>query len=215
MPEKIIDVAVGVLLRPDGTVLLGNRPADKPWPGWWELPGGKLEPGESVMRALARELHEELGIQLHTATPWVTYMHAYPTTTVRLAFCRVTGWDGEPQGLEGQLLRWVPLSDATLDNGCPWVVPGLHHMGTLHHDYAPLGLECFKDPENPVAVPAKVGDVVVFSSLTPHRTGPNMTGETRKSYILQYAPDGAMIHTHDGNIVPANDPERQFRVAPT
>ncbi len=112
MPEKIIDVAVGVLLRPDGTVLLGNRPADKPWPGWWELPGGKLEPGESVMQALARELHEELGIQIHTATPWVTYVHAYPTTTVRLAFCRVTGWDGEPQGLEGQLLRWVPLTQA-------------------------------------------------------------------------------------------------------
>jgi 8-oxo-dGTP diphosphatase len=112
MPEKIIDVAVGVLLRPDGTVLLGNRPADKPWPGWWELPGGKLEPGESVMQALARELREELGIHIHTATPWVTYVHAYPTTTVRLAFCRVTGWDGEPQGLEGQLLSWVPLSDA-------------------------------------------------------------------------------------------------------
>lgn len=112
MPEKIIDVAVGVLLRPDGTILLGNRPADKPWPGWWELPGGKLEPGESVMQALARELHEELGIQIHTATPWVTYVHAYPTTTVRLAFCRVTGWDGEPQGLEGQLLRWVPLTEA-------------------------------------------------------------------------------------------------------
>jgi 8-oxo-dGTP diphosphatase len=112
MPEKIIDVAVGVLLRPDGTVLLGNRPEDKPWPGWWELPGGKLEPGESVMQALARELHEELGIQIHTATPWVTYVHTYPTTTVRLAFCRVTGWDGEPQGLEGQLLRWVPLTQA-------------------------------------------------------------------------------------------------------
>jgi len=112
MPEKIIDVAVGVLLRPDGTVLLGNRPADKPWPGWWELPGGKLEPGESVMQALTRELQEELGIQIHTATPWVTYVHAYPTTTVRLAFCRVTGWDGEPQGLEGQLLRWVPLTEA-------------------------------------------------------------------------------------------------------
>jgi 8-oxo-dGTP diphosphatase len=112
MPEKIIDVAVGVLLRPDGTVLLGNRPEDKPWPGWWELPGGKLEPGESVMQALARELHEELGIQIHTATPWVTYVHTYPTTTVRLAFCRVTGWDGEPQGLEGQLLRWVPFTQA-------------------------------------------------------------------------------------------------------
>jgi 8-oxo-dGTP diphosphatase len=112
MPEKIIDVAVGVLLRPDGTVLLGNRPADKPWPGWWELPGGKLEPGESVLQALARELKEEIGITVTQATPWVTYVHQYPTTTVRLAFCRVTGWTGEPQGLEGQLLRWVPIDSA-------------------------------------------------------------------------------------------------------
>jgi 8-oxo-dGTP diphosphatase len=112
MPDKIIDVAVGVLLRPDGTVLLGNRPADKPWPGWWELPGGKLEPGESVLQALSRELQEEIGITVTQASPWVTYVHKYPTTTVRLAFCRVTGWTGEPQGLEGQLLRWVPVDSA-------------------------------------------------------------------------------------------------------
>lgn len=112
MPEKIIDVAVGVLLRPDGTVLLGNRPADKPWPGWWELPGGKLEPGESVFQALTRELKEEIGITVTQATPWVTYVHRYPTTTVRLAFCRVTEWTGEPQSLEGQLLRWVPIDSA-------------------------------------------------------------------------------------------------------
>ncbi len=112
MPDKIIDVAVGVLLRPDGTVLLGNRPADKPWPGWWELPGGKLEPGESVLQALTRELQEEIGITVTEATPWVTYVHKYPTTTVRLAFCRVTGWTGEPQSLEGQLLRWVPIDTA-------------------------------------------------------------------------------------------------------
>lgn len=112
MPEKIIDVAVGVLLRPDGTVLLGNRPADKPWPGWWELPGGKLEPGESVLQALSRELQEEIDITVTQATPWITYVHTYPTTTVRLAFCRVTGWTGEPRGLEGQALRWVQIAEA-------------------------------------------------------------------------------------------------------
>lgn len=112
MPDKIIDVAVGVLLRDDGTVLLGNRPADKPWPGWWELPGGKLEPGESVMQALKRELKEEIDIEMTEATPWVTYVHKYPTTTVRLAFCRVTGWTGEPRGLENQQLQWVDLKHA-------------------------------------------------------------------------------------------------------
>ena len=112
MPEKIIDVAVGVLLRPDGTVLLGNRPADKPWPGWWELPGGKLEPGETVLQALKRELKEEIDIEMTEATPWVTYVHKYPTTTVRLAFCRVTAWKGEPRGLENQQLQWVDLKHA-------------------------------------------------------------------------------------------------------
>ena len=114
MHDRIIDVAVGVILRPDGTVLLGNRPADKPWPGWWELPGGKLEPGETVMQALVRELREEIGITVTVAYPWVTYVHKYPTTTVRLAFCRVTGWEGEPKSLENQALRWVDIKTAHL-----------------------------------------------------------------------------------------------------
>ena len=87
-------------------------------------------------------------------------------------------------------------------------------MGTLHHEYGRLGLECLKDPKDTVAVPARVGDIVVFSSLTPHRTGPNLTGDTRKSYILQYAPDEATVHRHDGSKVAANDPERQFYVDP-
>lgn len=109
MPERqrIIDVAVGVILRPDGMVLLGDRPADKPWPGWWEMPGGKIEPGESVLDALKRELLEELGIEVTASRPWVTYIHHYPATTVRLAFCQVTAWRGEPTGREGQHLSWA------------------------------------------------------------------------------------------------------------
>lgn len=113
MPDAIVDVAVGVLLTRNHQVLLGDRPSGKPWAGWWELPGGKLEPGESVMQALARELNEELDIKITAATPWVTYVHHYPTTTVRLHFCRVTAWDGEPQGLEGQQLKWVDVTAAT------------------------------------------------------------------------------------------------------
>ena len=112
MSEKIIDVAAGLILRADGKLLLGQRPEGKPWAGWWELPGGKLEPGETVLQALARELDEELGIQVTQACPWVTYVHAYPHTTVRLAFCHVTGWTGEPQGRENQQLRWVDPAHA-------------------------------------------------------------------------------------------------------
>lgn len=112
MSDKIIDVAAGLILRPDGQLLLGQRPEGKPWSGWWELPGGKLEPGETVLQALARELEEEIGIRVTEARPWVTYVHVYPHTTVRLAFCHVTGWDGEPRGLENQRLQWVDPAHA-------------------------------------------------------------------------------------------------------
>lgn len=104
---KYLEVAAGVLIDARGRVLLGNRPEGKPYAGWWELPGGKIEPGESALQALARELDEELGIRVTEATPWVTHVHAYTHATVRLAFCRVTGWEGEPTGREGQRLTWA------------------------------------------------------------------------------------------------------------
>lgn len=113
MSEDIVDVAVGVITNAHEEVLLGSRPEGKPWSGWWEMPGGKLEPGESVTDALRRELNEELGIDITAVTPWVTYVHRYPTTTVRLHFCRVTEWTGTPSGLEKQDLKWVPISRAT------------------------------------------------------------------------------------------------------
>jgi 8-oxo-dGTP diphosphatase len=113
-PDKkpFIDVAAGLILRSDGALLLGQRPADKPWPGWWELPGGKLEPGETALQALARELKEELDIDVTHATPWVTYVHEYPKNIVRLAFCKVTGWAGEPRCMENQQLAWVNPNEA-------------------------------------------------------------------------------------------------------
>ena len=60
--RKVVDVAVGVLIRPNGDFLLTSRPAGKVYEGYWEFPGGKLEAGESVSQALHRELHEEIGI---------------------------------------------------------------------------------------------------------------------------------------------------------
>jgi len=120
------------------------------------------------------------------------------------------------------LTCWVSLTDASEENGCPWVVPGLHREGTLAHRISDLGFVCLEDPDE-VAVPAPVraGGIVIFSSLTPHATGPNQTSDIRKSYIVQFAPDGAEILPHagpDGKLdleakgQPANDPSRQFEI---
>jgi len=111
------------------------------------------------------------------------------------------------------LTCWLALTDAREDNGCPWVIPGWHRYGTLAHEPTPLGWRCVESSPLAVPVPAKAGDIVVFSSLTPHRTGPNVTREVRKSYILQYAPDGAIARSDDpGRAGPQDDPERQYRV---
>lgn len=111
------------------------------------------------------------------------------------------------------LTCWVPLVDATVDNGCPWILPGMHRGGTLVHEATPVGFQCLSDGTGAVPVEAPAGSVVVFSSLTPHRTGPNRTDAVRKSYILQYAPDGAeAIDTATGTRIRQDDPTRQFSV---
>jgi 8-oxo-dGTP diphosphatase len=103
--SKPTEVAAAVIERP-GEFLLAQRPAGKPYPGYWEFPGGKIEPGEDARAALVRELREELGIEVREATPWITRVYAYTHATVRLHFFRVTRWDGEPRPLEDQAIRW-------------------------------------------------------------------------------------------------------------
>lgn len=103
---KIIEVSAAVLQRPDGSFLLARRPPGKIWAGYWEFPGGKIEHRETPRHALARELHEELGIEVVTAYPWVTRVFAYPHATVRLNFFRVTEWRGELHPHEGQDFAW-------------------------------------------------------------------------------------------------------------
>ncbi len=114
----------------------------------------------------------------------------------------------EPQAY---LTCWIALTDATVENGCPWVVPGGHLRGTLAHRLTQLGYVC-REEDGPEAIPveASAGSIVVFSSLTPHRTGPNTTRETRKTYILQYAPEGARI-AQTGVLCDA--PDRQYLIA--
>ncbi len=86
--RKVVDVAVGVLIRPDGDFLLTSRPPGKVYEGYWEFPGGKLEPGESVEAALRRELQEEIGVTIGAVHPWKVEMVDYPHALVRLNFCK-------------------------------------------------------------------------------------------------------------------------------
>ena len=107
--DDIVDVAVGVLIDERGRFLLTSRPAGKVYAGWWEFPGGKLEGGESVVAALARELHEELGIDVVDARPWHVTRMDYVHARVRLHFCKVLVWRGELQMREGQAMAWQTL----------------------------------------------------------------------------------------------------------
>lgn len=104
-----VDVAVGVLLQADGHFLLTTRPAGKAYAGHWEFPGGKFEAGETVLQALTRELHEELGITVTHAHVWREQLVDYPHALVKLHFCKVTQWDGELTMREGQQFAWCTL----------------------------------------------------------------------------------------------------------
>ncbi len=132
---NITHAAVGVIQREDGLVLLGERPVGKPWAGYWEFPGGKVEIDETPIQALVRELQEELGITVKSHYPWLTRTFDYPAKlnaqgqlespakTVKLHFFIVTQWDGEPQGLESQTLSWQSPDNLTVSPMLPANAP--------------------------------------------------------------------------------------------
>jgi 8-oxo-dGTP diphosphatase len=120
---NITEVAVAILLKPDGTFLLSSRPEGKPYAGYWEFPGGKIEAGESVRAALVRELHEELNVTITETTPWFTFVMRYTHATVRLHCWRVAAWHGEMRGMEGQQFRWQSLAHMTVSPTLPGCVP--------------------------------------------------------------------------------------------
>jgi 8-oxo-dGTP diphosphatase len=113
--EAVLRVAVAVMQRHDGSVLLAQRLPGTPYAGYWEFPGGKLEPGESAPEALRRELGEELGIEVTRATPWLTQHYSYPHADVELAFFRVSAWRGEPHGRDGQAIAWQRPDDVRVE----------------------------------------------------------------------------------------------------
>lgn len=102
-----IEVAVGILRDADGQVLIGERTPGRSYAGYWEFPGGKLEPGECAETALKREFAEELGTVVESAEPLIRLHHAYPEYSVRLQVFEITRWSGAPRSVEGQALAWA------------------------------------------------------------------------------------------------------------
>ena len=143
----IVEVVAAVLTRPDGEVLLASRPPGKVYAGYWEFPGGKVEAGETLQAALARELTEELGIAVLRTERWITRVFAYDHATVRLNFFRVVEWQGEPHPHEGQTFSWQAPSQVTVSPLLPANFPILKALtlppllGITHAE--PLGVTAF------------------------------------------------------------------------
>ena len=131
MSRPITQVAVGILIDAEGRILLGQRPAGKPYAGYWEFPGGKIESGETIEQALSREFQEELGIDIKTFLPWRTLKHDYPHAYVQLHFCKIFEWQGKPAGCEGQSIAWqrLPVHLSPLLAATKPVLEWLHEEG--------------------------------------------------------------------------------------
>lgn len=115
----MIEVVAAVLERADGSFLLAQRPPGKVYAGWWEFPGGKVESGEPLARALEREILEELGLRVVKAYPWITRVHVYEHGTVMIHFFRVVEWQGEPHPHEGQAFVWQRIDRISVEPMLP------------------------------------------------------------------------------------------------
>lgn len=125
----IVDVAVAVIQQANSAYLLAQRPQGKPYAGYWEFPGGKIESHESPLQALHREIKEELDIEIEFAYPWISRVFSYQHATVRLKFFRVRKWHGEPRAREAQQLSWQQLDAPVLEPLLPAnypIVKALH-----------------------------------------------------------------------------------------
>jgi 8-oxo-dGTP diphosphatase len=107
----VVAVAASLVRAPDGRVLLAERTPRQLSAGFWEAPGGRVDPGETPRQAAVRELEEEVGIQAIDPRPWLTYDHAFPTRRIRLSWFLVDRWTGTPRGIEGQRIAWAHPAD--------------------------------------------------------------------------------------------------------
>lgn len=150
---KVVQVAVAILIKPNGEYLLASRPNGKGWAGWWEFPGGKIESGEQPAQALTRELQEELGITPTEIQPWLKRRYDYPATndaeakTVLLHFYFVKAWQGNLHALEGQQLAWQQPQKLSVSPVLPANAPIMHALALpaiyAITNLAEMGEACF------------------------------------------------------------------------
>ena len=131
---RLLNVVAGILRRHDDHVLIAERIGDSPFAGLWEFPGGKIDRGESLEDALARELLEELGVSVRDFSHLMRLTHRYDDRQVRIDFYLVSAWTGTPEGLDGQALRWVPAATLSADELLPAdapVVRAIHDLVSI------------------------------------------------------------------------------------
>ena len=128
--RPVTEVAAGILLDSQQRFLMGQRPVGKPYAGYWEFPGGKVEAGETLFQALQRELQEELGITIHDSVDLMTIEHDYPHAYVRIHVSVIRDWTGEPTGCENQALSWQDLNrdQLTVDPLLPAALPMIQQL---------------------------------------------------------------------------------------
>lgn len=129
---KHFAVAAGVLCDPAGRVLIAERLDDGPFRGLWEFPGGKIAAGETSVEALARELAEELGIEVITCSSFMNLRHEYDDRVVSIEFFIVSEWNSDPVGREGQELRWVPAHALDARELLPADIPVIEALQQRH-----------------------------------------------------------------------------------
>ena len=128
--RPVTEVAAGILLDAQQRFLMGQRPRGKPYEGYWEFPGGKVEADETLFQALQRELQEELGITIHGSVDLMTIEHDYPHAYVRIHVSIIRDWSGEPAGCENQALSWQDLNSdrLTVDPLLPAALPMIQEL---------------------------------------------------------------------------------------
>ena len=128
---KRIAVVAGILRNEHDQVLVAERIGDGPFHGLWEFPGGKIDASEAAPAALSRELEEEIGITVVESRHFLRLRHDYEDRRVGIDFFLVERWDNEPEGLEGQRLKWVAIAELSAEELLPADAPVVEALRAL------------------------------------------------------------------------------------